>query len=222
MLMKIKETPRITRPREKLIKYGPNKLTEGELLAIILKSGTRDKNVTELATEVLRRIGKEALSNISINELIKIKGLGPAKACEVVATFELGRRLLGNKQSEIIMSAQNVWDALGDIRVSKKEHFVAFYLDTQNQEIKRDLISMGTLNESLVHPREVFEPAVQNLCSQIIVAHNHPSGLLEPSSQDIKVTERLVKSGDILGITLLDHIIVTKEGYYSFRDEGIM
>jgi DNA repair protein RadC len=219
--MKIKETPLITRPREKLIRYGPNKLSDVELLAIILKTGTKNKNVTALATEILKIYGKEKLSILTIDELSQINGIGPVKACELVATFELGRRFLKDKKSELILSAKDVFDALKDIREIKKEHFYVFYLDTQNQEIKRDLISVGTLNESLVHPREVFEPAVQNLCAAVIVAHNHPSGLLEPSEQDKKVTKRLKEAGEVLGIALLDHVIVTKEGYFSFQEEGL-
>jgi DNA repair protein RadC len=170
----------------------------------------------------MRKFGQDGLVNATISELLKVNGLGPTKACEIVAAFELGRRLLKHKQSQIVMAPVDIWEALKDIRASKKEHLFAFYLDTLNQEIKRDLISLGTLNESLVHPREVFEPAVQNLCSGIIIAHNHPSGSLEPSEQDKKVTKRLAEAGEILGIKLIDHIIVTGDGYYSFQEENLL
>lgn len=218
----MKETPTILRPREKLIKYGPNKLSDEELLAIILKTGTKNKNVSLLAREVLRKVGSNNISTVTINELKKIKGLGPVKAAEIVATFELGRRFLKDKKATLILSAEDVFREMADLRGNKKEHFVVFYLDTQNQEIKRDIVSIGTLNESITHPREVFEPAIKHLCSQIIVAHNHPSGGLLPSEQDKKVTRRLREAGDILGIRLLDHVIVTREGYYSFEESGLL
>ena len=122
----------------------------------------------------------------------------------------------------LILSPREVWEALKDIRESKKEHFVAFFLDTQNQEIRRELISIGTLNASLIHPREVFEPAVRHLAAQIIVAHNHPSGDSEPSEDDLMITKRLVEAGKILGIEVLDHIVVTKKDFLSFKEKGLI
>ncbi len=142
--------------------------------------------------------------------------MGSAKVCEIVACFELGRRLLQNKQASLILSPKDVWDELKDIRDNKKEHFVIFFLDTRNQEIKREIISVGSLNANLVHPREVFEPAVRNLAAQIIIAHNHPSGNSEPSKEDLEITQKLVESGKILGIEIIDHIIVSQNKYFSF------
>lgn len=131
-------------------------------------------------------------------------GLGPAKACEIIACFELGKRLLKGKKARIYLKSKEVWEELKDIRDNKKEHFVILYLDSRNQEIKREIISVGSLNANLVHPREVFEPAVKNLAAQIILAHNHPSGNPEPSEDDLTITKRVVEAGKIMGIKVIE------------------
>jgi DNA repair protein RadC len=220
--MKIKDLPKIERPREKLMKYGPTRLNNSELLAIILRTGTKDTNVVELSKKILTQISKHGFTEIAYEDLSHISGLGPAKACEIVACFELGKRLLKDKQTEILLSPQDVFDALKDIRDNKKEHFVIFYLDTRNQEIQREIISIGTLNASLVHPREVFEPAIRHLAAQIIITHNHPSGNPEPSQEDIEVTRKLAKAGELLGIEVIDHIIVTTKSYLSFKERNLI
>ena len=120
------------------------------------------------------------------------------------------------------LKPKDIWEALADIRENKKEHFIIFYLDTRNHEIKRDIISVGCLNANLVHPREVFEPAIRNLAASVIVAHNHPSGNLEPSQEDLDLTKRLVGAGKLLGIELLDHVIVSKDGFSSFKEKGLI
>ena len=176
----------------------------------------------ELAEKVLRKVGEENFSNLKIEDLKGISGLGPVKSCEIIACFELGKRLLKDKKIHIYLKPRDVWNELKDIRDHKKEHCVIFYLDTRNQEIKREIVSIGTLNYSLVHPREVFEPAVKNLAASVILAHNHPSGALEPSGEDITLNKRLVEAGKILGIEVLDHVIVSKEGFSSFKEKGLM
>ena len=158
----------------------------------------------------------------SIKELKNTFGLGSAKACEISACFELGRRLLQNKQSALILEPKDVWNELKDIRDHKKEHFVTFFLDARNQEIKREIISIGSLNANLVHPREVFEPAIRHLAAQIIIAHNHPSGDTEPSEEDLGITKRLVEASKILGIDILDHVIVAKTGHFSFKEKKLL
>lgn len=208
--MKLKSLPKVDLPREKLEKYGPGKLTDAELLAILLRTGTKDLNVLKLSQKILQKFENEKFINISIDELKTIHGLGLAKACEIVACFELGKRMLKDKKSSILLSPQDVWERMEDIRSSKKEHFVVFYLDSRNQEIQREIISVGTLNESLVHPREVFEGAIKHNAAGIILAHNHPSGDLEPSEADIEITKKLIHAGKILDIRILSHIIVTK------------
>lgn len=216
-MTKIKDLPSIERPREKLQKYGAGKLSNSELLAILLRTGTKEKNAVEIATQLLQKFGSAKIVDASIPELAAGAGLGRVKAGEIVACFELGRRLLQQRKHDLYMSAEDVWQALQDIRDHKKEHFIIFFLDTRNQEIWRETISVGTLNANLVHPREVFEPAIIHAAAHVIVSHNHPSGNPEPSEEDKKVTRRLVEAGKILGIALLDHIIVAQSGYYSFK-----
>lgn len=221
-MVKIKDLPHVDRPREKLLKYGPAKLTTTELLAILLRTGIKGINVIELSNKILKQIGTENVQNILVSDLRKIKGLGPVKATEIIACIELGKRLLKDKQPLIAISPQAIFESLKDIRLLKKEHFIAIYLDTGNQEVTREVISVGTLNASLVHPREVFEPAVRNLAASIILVHNHPSGDIKPSHEDLLITKKLVDCGNLLDIHILDHIIVAKEGYTSFKERGFL
>lgn len=218
----MKNIPKIDRPREKLIQYGPEKLSNSELLALLLRSGNKDVNAIELAGKILKKFGAKELPNLNFKDLKKIPGLGPAKACEIVACFELGKRLLKDKKAQIFLTPKEIWEELKDLKNHKKEHFVIFYLDSRNQEIKRETISIGSLNANLVHPREVFEPAVRNLTAQIILAHNHPSGDPEPSEDDLEITKRLVESGKILGIEVIDHIIVAKNDFFSFKERKLI
>jgi DNA repair protein RadC len=212
----IKELPKVERPREKLIQYGPEKLSNSELLAVILRSGTKEENVIDFANKILIRFGKKNLPNLTFENLKNYPGLGPAKICEIIACFELGKRLLKDKKAAIYLTPREIWDELKDLRNNKKEHFIIFYLDSRNQEIKIEIISVGSLNANLVHQREVFEPAVRNLAAQIILTHNHPSGDPEPSEDDVEMTKRFVESGKILGIEVIDHIIIAKTGFISF------
>ncbi len=221
-MAKIKDIPRIERPREKLQKYGPGKLSNSELLAILLGTGIKGVNVIELANKILKNFGSGRLADLPFGELEKFPGLGPAKACEIVACFELGKRLLKDKKTVLLLSPEAVWQEMKDIRNHKKEHFMVFYLDTRNQMIEREIISIGSLNANLVHPREVFEPAIKNLAAQIIIAHNHPSGDTEPSQDDIEITKRLVEAGKILGIEIVDHIIVSRKGFLSFSERKLI
>jgi DNA repair protein RadC len=211
---KIKDIPKFDRPREKMEKYGPGKLSDAELLAILLRTGTKDLNVLKLAQKILQKFENEKFIDITIDELKTIHGLGPVKSCEILACFELGRRMLKGKKSSILLSPKDVWERMKDIRGSKKEHFVVFYLDSRNQEIQREIISVGTLNESLVHPREVFESAIKNNAASIIIAHNHPSGDLEPSQADIEITKKLIHAGKILDIRVIDHVIVINNSWF--------
>lgn len=219
---KIADMPRVDRPREKLMHYGPEKLSNAELLAILIRTGTKGTSALDLAKKVLKKYGEKNIPKTAHRDLKDFPGLGTTKACEIVACFELGRRLLNGKKSALLLSPKDVFDELKDIRTSKKEHFVVFYLDTRNQEIKREVISIGSLNANLVHPREVFEPAIKHLAAQIIIAHNHPSGNLEPSTQDLKMTRRLTEAGKILGIEIIDHIIVSKSSFLSFNEKGMI
>ncbi len=219
---KIKDLPKCERPREKLEKYGPSRLSDSELLAILLGSGSRGMNVLELSRKILKKFSGNGLARADVKELKNTFGLGTAKACEIAACFELGRRLLKGKKAVLIMSPKEVYDEMRDLRDHKKEHFVIFYLDTRNQVIQKEIISIGSLNANLVHPREVFEPAVRHLAAQIVLAHNHPSGDPEPSEDDLVITKRLVEAGKIMGIEVMDHVIVAKSGFMSFKEWGLI
>ena len=220
----IHDLPRIERPREKLLKYGPGRLSDPELIAVILRTGKKGESVLNLAKRLLKIAQFSKLSEISVHELRSLSGIGSAKACELLAAIELGKRLFLNKKITIaqLLSPQDVFDHLKEIRESKKEHFVVFFLDSRNQQIHREIISVGTINASLVHPREVFEPAVKHLAVQVILCHNHPSGDLDPSEDDLMVNKRLAESGKLLGIEVLDHIIVTKDSFSSFKENGLL
>lgn len=218
--MKVTSLPKIDLPREKLQKYGVDKLADYELLAILLGSGIEGMNVLQLSKKILQTISKIGKEKITLGDLLKIKGLGNAKSAQIISVIELTRRL--NTETSEILSAEDVWKFCADIRESKKEHLVAFYLDTQNRLIERQIISIGTLDSSLVHPREVFEPAIALHSASVIVAHNHPSGVLEPSHEDREVTKRLTEAGKILGIDLVDHVIVSKKAFASFQQKNLL
>lgn len=220
--MKIKDLPKVERPREKLEKYGTERLSNVELLAIILGSGKKGTNVIQLAKEILKKFPQEKIDTITFSEFTRIAGVGKTKACRIIASFELGKRLLNGKKISFIMKPKDVWNELRDVRESKKEHFVVFYLDVKNQIIKKEIISIGILNTSLVHPREVFEPAIKHLAGQIIISHNHPSGDSSPSEEDVELTRRLVKAGEILGIEIIDHVIVSATKYFSLKEHTYM
>jgi len=220
--VKIQDLPKVDRPREKLEQYGPERLSNSELLAVILRTGTKGMNVVELSQKILRKFNGTRLADAPVAELKATFGLGAAKACEIAACFELGRRLLQSKKSVLLLTPQDVWNELKDIRDNKKEHFVVFFLDSRNQEIKRDIVSVGTLDASIIHPREVFEPAIRHLAAQVIIAHNHPSGDPEPSVEDVAITKKLTEAGKLLGIELLDHIIVTKSVFLSLKERNLI
>ena len=219
--MKIADLPRIERPREKLIKYGPEKLSDEELFAILVRTGRAGKNVIELAKEIVKIVSYD-INNIDIEKISKVKGIGPTKATEIVACFEIGKRYLKDKKRSIILTPEEVWKELREFRSSKKEHFIALFLDSRNQTIRREVISIGTINASLVHPREVFEPAIKFSAASIIIAHNHPSNQTDPSENDIDVTKKLISAGKLLDIRVLDHVIVTEGSWFSFKEKKLL
>lgn len=218
----IKEVPRVDRPREKMLAYGPNKLSTSELLAILLRTGIKGHNAVEVGKSLLQRFGAIGLATATIVELSEAKGIGTVKALEIVAALELGRRVLQQKESTLVLSSAEVWEELKDLRELKKEHCIVLYLDTVHQIIKRELIAVGILNASLIHPREIFEPAIRQSAAEIIIAHNHPSGDPTPSDSDIVLTKRLVAAGELLGITVLDHVIIGKHGWASFKELAVI
>ncbi len=204
-------------PREKFFKFGGDRLRDDELLALILNTGAKGKNALAVARGLLKVFSRGDLADLSLERLMAFPSVGPVKAARILAGLEFSRRFLHGKQTQLILSRQAVWREMRDLRGEKREHFVVFYLDVRSQLIERKIISIGSLNASIVHPREVFEPAIRASSAQIIVCHNHPSGILTPSREDYEVTRRLFEAGEILGIELLDHIIVSREGSLSLR-----
>ncbi len=221
-MTKLKEVARVDRPREKMLAYGPSKLATSELIAILLGTGTKGANAIEVGKDMLRKFGVLGLGKATIEELSSINGIGKIKALEIMAALELGRRVLQQKKSNLLLSPQEVWEELKELRDLKKEHCVVFFLDSIHQIIKRELVSVGVLNASLVHPREIFEPAIRQAAAEIIVAHNHPSGDKNPSASDVEITRRLSAAGSILGINLIDHVIVVKDGWFSFSESKLL
>lgn len=210
-MVKILDLPKHERPREKLMELGAQNLKNKELLAILLRTGYEKKNVIELADEVLQKHEIKKLLSYTLEDFLKVKGIDQGKACTLVASFELVKRALEVEDNNlpIIISAREAVNHLQELRTAKKEHFVALYLNARNQLIHKETISVGTLNASLVHPREIFKPAIDNLAVSIIVAHNHPSGGSEASEEDIEITKKLIWAGKILDIRIIDHIIIS-------------
>jgi len=220
--MKIKEITPDQRPRERL-KAG-KELNDAELLAIVLQNGTKGENVIDLSNRLISTFGLGKLRTLSLNELIKVKGIGLAKASMLIAAFELSKRSNSGKIFEkTIKNPSDIAEYyLNKLRDHKKEHLFAVFLDSKNKIIKDEIISIGTLNSSLVHPREVFKEAIRNSANSVILIHNHPSGNPEPSEEDIEITKRLFEAGKILGIEVLDHVIVTKDSFHSFKETGLL
>jgi len=221
----IHSLPKAERPRERLGKFGAEALSVQELLALVLGRGSRGESVIVTAQRLLSVFGSlYKLSQASIEELVSIKGIGPAKAAQLGALFELGRRSEQSTDESIrIKSAGDVVKVIQKrLKDKKREHFLILCLNTKNVLIKVSNISIGTLNSGLVHPREVFKEAVSSLAAAIILTHNHPSGDPEPSVADIKLTERLYEAGKIIGIDVLDHVIIGKNKYLSFKEKNIV
>lgn len=226
---KIKEIPIEKRPREELIKNGPDVLTDAELLAIVLNTGLWKKNyyedVLELSNRILKEYGSKAIiSEKNVEKLMKELGIPKVKACQIVACFELGRRFFKKDEEEIyIRDSKDAYNYLKDKMANlKKEQFRGLYLNSRNKLIYDEVISLGTLTTNLVHPREVFRPAIQYSAAAIILAHNHPSGDPQPSEDDIKITEQIIEASKIINIEILDHIIIGKEEYLSLKDKKII
>ncbi len=227
MSVGIKKLPVLERPRERLKNLGPTSLSNEELLAIILKTGTKNSSAKSLAAKILIAVnGIENLENISYQKLIEIKGIGNAKALAIIAIVELSKRI--NKKIHSIKenkftSADIVFKYYEKkLENKKQEHFYCLYLDNKKTIIQEKLLFIGTLDCSLVHPREVFKEAYLVSASTIICIHNHPSGSTNPSLNDIQLTKRLVEVGNLLGIQIIDHIIIGKEKYYSFHENGLI
>lgn len=211
--MKMQDVRATDRPREKMLNHGAGKLTDLELLMAIIGSGNAQASVDKIARDVLKLLKSDR--DITLEAVRRITGVGAAKATELVASFELARRYLLEPDRPIIDSPDKAARELTDIRDKKQEYFVCLTLDGANRLINKHVITIGTLTSSLVHPREVFAPAIADRAASVIVAHNHPSGNLQPSDADQAVNDRLTEVGELLGIKLTDHLIVTSNNYRS-------
>jgi DNA repair protein RadC len=219
-MKKIKNIQKFDKPREKIQERGEKSLSDIELLAVLLGSGIKGKDVLEVARDILKVI-EEDFNELSIDKLKNIEGVGIAKACQILAAVEFSKRYL-IKESFKITSPEDVANLTRDLIDKKQEYFVTLTLDGASNLIQKRVVFIGTLNQSIVHPREVYADAISDRAASIIFVHNHPSGSLKPSAEDVKVTNRLFEVGKIVGINVLDHVIVSKEGYFSFQKEDLL
>ncbi|MDN4619726.1 DNA repair protein RadC [Paenibacillus sp. PsM32] len=222
----LRDVPLEERPRERMMNYGAEALSHAELLAILLRTGTKDESVMHLANRIMRQVGSiRQLVDLSIEELTEIKGIGTAKAIQIKAGIELGRRITrtGKEEVKAIRSPRDAADLLIEqLRYLQKEHFVCLFLNTKNHIISQETLSMGSLNASIVHPREVFRAAIKCSSASVIFAHNHPSGDPTPSPEDVALTKRLVDAGKIIGIEVLDHLVIGDMKFVSLKEQGLM
>jgi DNA repair protein RadC len=220
----IKDYPEDERPRERLIQDGPQSLSNHELLAIMLRTGSKEESVLQLANRLLTSFeGLRLLKDASVDEMMSIKGIGSAKAVQIMAAVELGRRIhrLQYEDRYVIRSPEDAANyVMEDMRFLTQEHFVCLYLNTKNQVLHQQTIFIGSLNASIVHPREVFKEAFRRSAASFICLHNHPSGDPSPSREDIDVTKRLNECGKLIGIELLDHLIIGDQKFISLKEKG--
>lgn len=218
---KMKEIPTSERPRERLKEVGVNNLTDKELLSILIKTGIKNKNVNEVSLELLKKYSFHELSNISIQDLIAIKGIGEVKAIELLAAIELGKRIYLKEPKHLtkLENPEDIWkDSKYIFHGLKQEYFYGYYFNNKQKLIERKLLFMGTINSATTHTREIFKEAYKVSASTIVCLHNHPSNDVTPSKEDILFTERLMKTGAIQGIPVVDHIIVGDNSFYSFYE----
>ncbi len=224
MNIKIKELPLNERPRERLINKGVSSLADEELLSIVLKTGTKDASAKTLASQILKQIGDiKNLKDITFHELTKIKGIGAAKACLILAIQELHKRM--NKKLDKILDVkittpEVVYEYYKNIINKHQEYFYCLYLDSNKKVLKEKLLFIGTVNQSMVHPRDIFKEAYNVNAVAFICVHNHPTDDVRPSKEDKIVTQRLKQIGELMGIKLVDHVIIGENKYYSFLENG--
>lgn len=217
---KIKDIPKIDRPRERFLKKGSDALSKSDLLAILLGSGIKGKNVRQLSEQIIKKFGKNFL-NIKIEDLLEVPGIGQAKALQMVSAISLVKRFYDEEKGNdaIIRNQQDVLSLTYDLRDKKKEYLVCLYLNARNGLIKKEIVSVGLLDKSLIHPREIFHPAVELNAASIILIHNHPSGDSSPSAKDIEIVKKISQAGEIMGISVIDFIITAENGSCSFFEK---
>lgn len=221
----IHDLPKSERPREKLISKGPQNLKDEELLAILLGTGRKGKSAIQTAKQILNKHSKKRLLGLSYEDLVKIKGLGPAKACTILTAQELVKRALKVREETlpIIKSVEDVLAQAVYLRSRTREHLMTIYLNARNEMVwKKQSTFIGTLNANLVHPREIFAEALTHNAASVILVHNHPSGDPEPSESDLEITKRIIEAGKIMGIDVLDHVIITKTKVFSFKNKKLI
>jgi len=218
-LKRIKDIPDFDRPREKLAAKGPEALSDTELLVVLLGSGVRGRNVFQVARSILKRLGTGE-KRLDITKLVSMKGIGFAKACQILASFEFARRRL--QEGTIIRNTHDLLPLISYIADKKQEYFLCISLNGANEIIGNRVITVGLLNKNQIHPREVFVDAITDRAASVILAHNHPSGVLSPSPDDILATRQLVDAGKIIGISVLDHIIIARKGFISLKEKGYL
>ncbi|MCA1295842.1 DNA repair protein RadC [Paenibacillus sp. alder61] len=222
----LRDIPDEERPRERMLRYGAGALSQTELLAILLRTGTHRESALHMAQRLLGEIGGiRGMMDLSLEELTNMKGIGPAKAVQIKAGIELGQRLAKARlpEARVIRSPRDAADLLmEELRFLQKEHFVCLFLNTKNHIIAQETLSIGSLNASIVHPREVFRAAIKCSSASLVCAHNHPSGDPTPSPEDIRMTRRLLEAGEIVGIDVLDHIVIGDGKFVSLKEQGLM
>ncbi len=223
--MRIKDIPVSSRPRERAINEGVQTLSLEELFAILIQKGSKGVSAREVALEILKRYPNSTdLLNLSLKQLLEIKGIGTAKAIEILSAFELGKRLylqVDHQDKFSLRTAEDIYQYMRYVFYEKKqEYFYCLYLNPRSEVIERRLLFMGTINRSVVHPREIFKYAYLNSASSIVCVHNHPSGNISPSREDIRLTEALVELGKVNAIPVVDHVIIGNSTYYSFYEDG--
>ena len=216
----IKELPAHDRPREKLKERGASSLTDEELVAAILGRGVEGQDLRTISRSVAKLI-RQYRENLTVEHLTTVRGMGLAKAAQILSAFELARRYL-IKDTVRVTRARDVIPLLADIADKKQEHFVCISLNGAHEVIKKRIVTIGLVDRSPVHPREVYADVISDRAVAVIFAHNHPSGNLNPSNSDLKIHKQLTEAGKILGLTVLDHIVVSKTGYYSFQEAGLI
>ena len=219
-MAKIKDIPKIDRPREKFLQKGADALSKSDLLAILLGSGIKGKNVRELSESIIKKFGKNFL-NITVDDLLEISGIGQAKALQITSAISLVKRFYADEKSNetIIKNSQDVLSLTYDLRDKKKEHLVCLYLNARNSLLKKEIVSVGLLDKTLLHPREIFYPATELNAASVILIHNHPSGDSSPSEKDNQIVEKIVQAGEIMGIPVIDFIIISENNHYSFYEK---
>ena len=228
MNVMVRDLPKEVRPREKLLQYGASALSDIELLAILLRTGTTSKSVLHLAEDVLAQYkdkGLAAIMHISPQEIASIHGIGLAKAATVIAAVELGRRL-SERAARTLEKVEGPEDVaryvIPSLRFEQKEHFLAMFLDIRNRILALSTISVGSLTSSIAHPREVFREAIRYSAASVILVHNHPSGDPAPSREDIQLTKQMMKAGEIMGIPVLDHVVVAGDNFVSLKEANCL